>query len=146
VKLPTIVARGTQDCGRAGLNPFALQLVAESFADDPDKFADNDVLAAIRAHNGQEVWILLTKTMPKPGDFTDFTSQVANNPTDSFKAGYSAALDGPNEENAHFRWFTIPMSAAEWQAGYERGKAEGARKSEGAATPGRHETTKVSEK
>jgi hypothetical protein len=55
-----------------GLNAFAIfaiDLLAESFADDPDKFGDKNLLLRALAHNGTEVWIVVTKTQPVPQDF-----------------------------------------------------------------------------
>lgn len=69
MKLPKYVAFSHQDAHQLGINPFALTLLAESFADDPAKFADDNVLVCATAHNGTEVWILLMKTQPRPEDF-----------------------------------------------------------------------------
>lgn len=68
MKLP-ILLTAAQTQSHAGVNPFAATLLAESFADNPATFGDDNVLLGARAHNGQEVWILLTKTMPTVEDF-----------------------------------------------------------------------------
>lgn len=47
----------------AGLNPFAARLLAESFADKPEQFGDNNVLIRTTTHNGQTVYLILTKTL-----------------------------------------------------------------------------------
>jgi hypothetical protein len=51
------------------LNAFAMQLIAESFADAPEKFGDENVVFLSRAHGGQQVWFVMTKTMPTKADF-----------------------------------------------------------------------------
>ena len=53
----------------AGLNGFALQLVAESFADKADKFGDENVAFLAHAHGGKEVWFIMTKQRPSEADF-----------------------------------------------------------------------------
>ena len=68
MKLPILLPTH-QAIADAGLNPFAATLLAESFADNPATFGDDNVLLKAAAHNGQEVWILLTKTMPAVEDF-----------------------------------------------------------------------------
>lgn len=68
MRLPKYVAFGHRAAGDLGINPFALTLIAESFADDPQKY-NGDALVSAQAHNGTDVFILLTKTQPVPGDF-----------------------------------------------------------------------------
>lgn len=69
IKCPEMVLPTMQDAINVGLNAFALQLVAESFSDDPAKFGDKTVLVRMEDHNHHEVWMVLTKTAPKPEDF-----------------------------------------------------------------------------
>jgi hypothetical protein len=58
-----------QQASDIGINPFALQLLAESFADEPDKFGGENVAFLARAHNDQQVWFVMSKTMPTAKDF-----------------------------------------------------------------------------
>ena len=71
MKAPKYVVLSLQDCINIGINAFALKLLAESFADDPAKFGDDNILFRLEAHNGQDVWMLVTKTMPNLADFED---------------------------------------------------------------------------
>ncbi len=52
-----------------GLNGFALVLMAESFADAPAKFDHENVAFLAHAHNGQEVWFIMSKSRPRLEDF-----------------------------------------------------------------------------
>lgn len=52
-----------------GLNAFALELVAESYADKPELFNGESVLCLNHAHNGTRVSTLIMATMPTPADF-----------------------------------------------------------------------------
>jgi hypothetical protein len=74
MKIPDRVFVGNQDLLNAGLNAFALELLAESFADDPARFGDSNILLRATAHNGQDVWFVLTKTQPRPEDFASDVS------------------------------------------------------------------------
>lgn len=58
-----------QQASNLGINPFALSLLAESFADKPDLFGNENVVLLARAHTGQEVWFVMTKTQPLVEDF-----------------------------------------------------------------------------
>jgi hypothetical protein len=69
MKIPKYFIGTMQQALDVGLNPFAFQLMAESFADNPEKFGDENLALVFRAHNGQQVWFLLTKTAPKEEDF-----------------------------------------------------------------------------
>lgn len=74
MKLPSLVLPDLQSCSEAGLNPFALTLLAESVADDPKKFPDIDkfpILACASADNGTEVWFCITTKPPVPADFDE---------------------------------------------------------------------------
>lgn len=68
MELPSYVAFGANDAGKLGINPFALTLIAESFADDPAKY-EGSALVSAHAHNGTEVFILISKTRPEAADF-----------------------------------------------------------------------------
>jgi hypothetical protein len=71
MKMPKYVLLSMQDCIDVGLNAFALELIAESFADKPEKFGADNLVVRLEAHNHQEVWMVLTKTAIQPQDFTD---------------------------------------------------------------------------
>lgn len=69
MKLPKYFVETMQQAIDLHLNAFALQLMAESFGDDPQKFGDENVVFLAHAHGGHEVWFLMTKTMPTKRDF-----------------------------------------------------------------------------
>jgi len=69
MKLPKYFVQTAQDASDIGINPFALTLLAESFADDPNRFHGENVVLLGHAHNGVEVWFILTTTQPKESDF-----------------------------------------------------------------------------
>lgn len=69
MKTPKYFIGTMQQALDAGLNAFAFQLLAESFADHPEKFGDDNLALLFHAHNGQQVWFLMTKTAPKDEDF-----------------------------------------------------------------------------
>jgi hypothetical protein len=63
---PDYLIVGKQQQIYAGLNAFALELVAESFADDRSKFVEpgKSILCVNRAHNGTPVYIWISAEMP----------------------------------------------------------------------------------
>jgi hypothetical protein len=69
MKRPKYFVETPQQASDVGVNPFALTLLAESFADAPDRFGGENVVFLAHAHNGQEVWFVMTKTRPKLEDF-----------------------------------------------------------------------------
>jgi hypothetical protein len=69
MKRPKYFVQGVQECINAGLNGFALQLMAESFADDPAKFGDESVILTADSHKGQTVYFVMTKECPSEKDF-----------------------------------------------------------------------------
>ena len=69
MKLPKYFVDSPQAAINAGINGFALTLLAESFADVPDKFGDENIALLGVAHNRQEVWFVMSKTAPKQSDF-----------------------------------------------------------------------------
>jgi hypothetical protein len=69
MKLPRYFVETSQQASDCGINPFALTLLAESFADKPDRFGDENAVLLAQAHNGQAVWFILTKRCPRPEDF-----------------------------------------------------------------------------
>ena len=76
MKSPKYYATNPQQMSDIGLNPFAAQLLAESFADKPDKFGDENALIVARAHNDQPVFMLLSKTPFKDTDFSQENSHA----------------------------------------------------------------------
>jgi hypothetical protein len=69
MKLPKYFVETPQQAHNAGINPFALTLIAESFADAPERFGDENVVFLAHAHNGQEVWFIMSKARPRKEDF-----------------------------------------------------------------------------
>ncbi len=71
MKKPKYFVETMQQASDLHINPFALQLLGESFADDPSKFGDENVVFLARAHNGSAVWFIMTKQQPRARDFVD---------------------------------------------------------------------------
>lgn len=69
MKRPKYAALTMQDQSDARLNPFALQLLAESHADDKSRFGDETVMAIARAHDGTPVFILISTRQPTKEQF-----------------------------------------------------------------------------
>lgn len=69
MKAPKFAALTQQEISDSGLNPFAITLLAEAFADDPQKFGNENFIVLGYAHNNQPVWLILTKTAPVAADF-----------------------------------------------------------------------------
>lgn len=69
MKAPKYFVATMQDASDVRLNPFAFQLMAESFSDDPDRFGDENVVLRSVDHKGREVYFIITKTMPTAKDF-----------------------------------------------------------------------------
>jgi hypothetical protein len=69
MKAPKYLANGKQEQLKGGLNAFALELVAESYGDDPTRFKGESILCINRAHNGNLVYILISSVMPTAEDF-----------------------------------------------------------------------------
>lgn len=76
MKRPKFAALGVQKMLDAGLNGFAAQLLAESFADKPEKFGDQTVMLMAKAHNGTPVYMIVSTQMPD-------LEQFASWPTDA---------------------------------------------------------------
>lgn len=64
MKTPKYAASTMQRMYDAGLNPFAVHLMAEAHADKPEKFGDETVLVVGRAHNGTPVFMLVSTRHP----------------------------------------------------------------------------------
>jgi hypothetical protein len=69
VKAPKYFVESMQQASDVGINPFALQLLAESFADVPSRFGDDNLLLLAHSHNGQDVWFVMSKRRPVREDF-----------------------------------------------------------------------------
>lgn len=69
MKKPSLAALTMQQMSDAGINPFAVQLLAESFADKPERFGDKTVMVVARAHNDTPVYILLSTEPPTKEQF-----------------------------------------------------------------------------
>jgi hypothetical protein len=69
MKFPKYCVETMQQAIDLHLNAFALQLMAESFADAPELFGDENVVFQAHAHNHQPVWFIMSKTMPTAKDF-----------------------------------------------------------------------------
>jgi hypothetical protein len=73
MKKPKYFVDSLQGCIDLGLNAFALKLLAESFADAPEKFGGENVILVAQAHNRQPVYFIMKKTMPTAEDFAPET-------------------------------------------------------------------------
>lgn len=69
MKAPKYAAFGVQEMIDARINGFAMQLMAESHADDPAKFKDETVVLMAKAHNGTPVYMLISTQAPEPEQF-----------------------------------------------------------------------------
>jgi hypothetical protein len=69
MKAPRYAALGVQEMIDAGINGFAMQLMAESHADNPDKFKDETVMLMAKAHNGTPVYMLISTQAPDLDQF-----------------------------------------------------------------------------
>jgi len=72
MKRPKFAAIGVQAMIDAGINGFAAQLLAESHADEPEKFGDETVLLMAKAHDGTPVYMLVSTQMPTKEQFADW--------------------------------------------------------------------------
>lgn len=72
MKAPKYMSSTMQRTSDARLNPFAAQLLAESFADEPARFGDETVLIVARAHKGTPVFLLLSTRQPTKDQFNDW--------------------------------------------------------------------------
>jgi hypothetical protein len=69
MKLPKYFIETMQDALNVGFNAFALQLLAESFSDNIEKFGDENIVVLMHDHQKRDVWMILTKKMPVKEDF-----------------------------------------------------------------------------
>lgn len=70
MKTPKYFVETPQQASDIGINPFTLTLLAESFADNPGRFGDENMILLAHAHNGTRVWFVMSKTQPRTDDFT----------------------------------------------------------------------------
>jgi hypothetical protein len=91
LKAPAYFVETAQQASDVGINPFALTLLAESFADNPERFGDENVILLAHAHNGQEVWFIMTKKRPTLQDFDDRSPAPADERT-----SHPNGSDSPN--------------------------------------------------
>jgi hypothetical protein len=70
MKAPSLGARDKQTMSDGGINPFAVELVAESFADKPEKFGDRTIMLIAHAHAGTPVYMLISTQRPDPEQFS----------------------------------------------------------------------------
>ncbi len=69
MKAPKYAAVTMQQQSDAGINPFAVTLMAEAHADKPERFGDETVMVTARAHNGTMVYMLISTQQPSPEQF-----------------------------------------------------------------------------
>ncbi len=81
MKAPKYFVANSQEAADVGINPFALTLLAESFADNPERFGDENVILLAHAHNGQEVWFIMSKHRPMSSDFDTLPQTTTADPT-----------------------------------------------------------------
>jgi hypothetical protein len=69
MKKPKLAAVTMQQQLDAGINAFAVQLLAESHADRPEQWGDQTLCLLGRAHNGTTVYILISTQQPELPQF-----------------------------------------------------------------------------
>lgn len=69
MKFPKYFIPSGQDQIDAGINHFGAQLLAESFADDGKPWKDETVVIVAKAHNGTEVYMVLSTERPTVQQF-----------------------------------------------------------------------------
>jgi len=72
MKRPKYAAITMQQQSDAGINPFALQLMAEAHADDLGKWGDETLMVVAHAHNRTPVYILISTQKPENEQFADW--------------------------------------------------------------------------
>ncbi len=72
MKMPKYAAVTMQKQAEVGMNPFALQLVAEAHADDKARFGDETIMAVSRAHDGTPVYMLISTRKPTKEQFENW--------------------------------------------------------------------------
>ena len=69
MKYPKYAAITMQEQLDHGINAFAMQLMAEAHADDPDRFKDETVLLIGHAHNRTPVYMIISTQKPELEQF-----------------------------------------------------------------------------
>jgi hypothetical protein len=72
---PKYAATSGQTQSNVGINPFAVTLIAESFADDPARFGDQTVMVIGHTHSGKPVYMLLSTRMPTVEQFNTWPEE-----------------------------------------------------------------------
>jgi hypothetical protein len=72
MKKPKYAALRTQQQLDAGINGFAVELMAESHADRPERWRDETILLRGTAHNGAYVYMLISTECPELEQFKDW--------------------------------------------------------------------------
>jgi hypothetical protein len=70
MKAPKYGAATMQAQSDARINPFAVTLIAESFADNPSVFGDETVMVVGYSHKGAMVYMLLSTQQPESWQFS----------------------------------------------------------------------------
>lgn len=55
-------------------------------------------------------------------------SEELRSRNDAYDAGYDCALNGANDKNCHFGWFSSPSFTREWERGKRDGEADARKK------------------
>jgi hypothetical protein len=69
MKKPKYAAVTMQEQSDAGINPFAVTLMAEAHADDPNRWKDETIMLVAHAHNGTPVYMLISTVPPTVDQF-----------------------------------------------------------------------------
>jgi hypothetical protein len=69
MKRPKYMALTMQQQIDAGINAFAMQLMAEAHADKPEKWGDETVCLVGHTHSGTLVYMLISTQRPEPEQF-----------------------------------------------------------------------------
>jgi hypothetical protein len=72
MKKPKYAAITMQEQSDAGINPFAVTLMAEAHADDRKRWGDETVMAVGHAHNGTPVYMLISTQKPEIKQFASW--------------------------------------------------------------------------
>lgn len=72
MKAPKWVATTMQQQIDAGINAFAMQLMAEAHADHPERWGAETLMLCGQAHNGKKVWMLISTECPEAEQFKDW--------------------------------------------------------------------------
>jgi hypothetical protein len=76
MKAPSCLLETARQQFDAGVNPIAVQLMAEAHADDPALWGEGTVIVSAPARNGQVVFMVLSTERPSPGQFATWPAAV----------------------------------------------------------------------